>query len=344
MDNKQEIGKHFIYHLFFWMIAGTVWYYLRYQDYSTTSQAVWVTIIKTTDLAVMVYLVNYLLIPRLLYKRKYGWFFLSFISMIAISSLYKMYVISQVTSTPFMVSWEGNIKGGIYDNMIPHFFLVLAGMTFQLLFDYTRIQKRLTEVAKEKAEAELNFLKSQINPHFLFNSLNSVYFLIDKQNTAARDALHKFSEMLRYQLYEMKDQKIPIEKEINYLQDYIDLQRLRMEENCSVEFCVQENLKSFFIEPLLLIPLVENSFKHLSHFNNGKENAIRIDMSRKNGELDFYVGNSTEGKQVHRLKSDGGIGLNNVKRRLELLYPNRHKLHIIEQNDWFDVRLQIKIE
>ncbi|MEJ0106369.1 MAG: histidine kinase [Bacteroidota bacterium] len=95
------------------------------------------------------------------------------------------------------------------------------------MIDYARAQRRIGELAKEKAETELNFLKSQINPHFLFNSLNSVYFLIDKNNPGARQALHKFSDMLRYQIYECNGEKIPVEKEISYLQDYIDLQKLR---------------------------------------------------------------------------------------------------------------------
>src|SRR5205814_8669152 len=122
---------------------------------------------------------------------------------------------------------SGNLKARIYDNIIPHFFLVLTGAAFKLMTDYTRIQQRMVEMAKEKAEAELNFLKSQINPHFLFNSINSVYFLIDKNNVVAREALHKFSEMLRYQLYECRDDKIAVEKEISFLQDYVDLQKLR---------------------------------------------------------------------------------------------------------------------
>jgi two-component system LytT family sensor kinase len=324
-----------------WCTVALVWYYLRYQDYSTVDKALKVTLIKTVDLAIMIYVANYVLIPAFLYKKKYVLFVFCFIGMIVASSMYKMYLIGKVTNNPALLNFSGNIKGRVYDNVIPHFFLVIAGVAFKLLLDYTRVQKRLAEVAKEKAEAELNFLKSQINPHFLFNSLNAVYFLIDKQNTEARQALHKFSDMLRYQLYEVRDEKIPIEKELGYLQDYIALQRLRSD-NCSVHLDVEENMKSFFIEPLLLIPFVENSFKHLSHFN-GKKNEINIELSRKNGEMNFLVRNTTEGR--HRTPSaEGGIGLNNVKRRLELLYPMKHHLRISEQGGWFDVDLTIKID
>ena len=159
--------------------------------------------------------------------------------------------------------------------------------------DYTKMQQRMVEMAKEKAEAELNFLKSQINPHFLFNSFNSVYFLIDKNNTDARGALHKFSDMLRYQLYEMNGITVPVEKEIEYLKDYIDLQKLRKDENYAVEFNCSPAVKGFSIEPLLLIPFVENAFKHISHHKN-QLNFINLDLSMNNGAFHFTVENSKE--------------------------------------------------
>jgi two-component system LytT family sensor kinase len=351
MRLRQIILRYKLHHLLLWFFVAAIWYYLRYTDYSTTWQAVEVSLIKTIDLALMVYIANYIFIPKLLYKKQYVWFVVSYILMIAVSSVYKMYLIGKLTDNQALLNWGGDatqIKKRVYDNMIPHFFLVTAGVACKLVLDYTRIQKRLAEVAREKAEAELNFLKSQINPHFLFNSLNSVYFLIDKNNTDARQALHKFSEMLRYQLYEIKDEKIPIEKELSYLQDYIDLQKLRVNENYSVQLKIDDKMKNFSIEPLLLIPFVENSFKHLSHFNNGTKNEIWIELFKQNGEMKFSVRNTTEGKTSDQSNAGvieyKGIGLTNVKRRLELLYPHRHRLDICENDGWFDVQLKIKTD
>ena len=205
--------KYKLHHLIIWMLVFGLWFFLRYEDYSTEAKAFEVTLIKVTDLALMVYITNYLLIPKLLYNRKYAWFALAFVAMISISSVIKMNILGHVTNNPALLSLSGNLKARIYDNVIPHFFLVLSGAAFKLMMDYTKMQQHMVEMAKEKAEAELNFLKSQINPHFLFNSLNSVYFLIEKNNVEARGALHKFSAMLRYQLYEMNGDKIAIEKE-----------------------------------------------------------------------------------------------------------------------------------
>jgi two-component system, LytTR family, sensor kinase len=339
---KQTIFRYKLHHLPLWIIFGSVWYFLRYQDYSTPEKAITVTAIKIFDLALLIYISNYILVPKLLYRKRYVLFVLIFISMIAVSSIFKMQILGRVSHNQELINWTKNFKTRLYDNIIPHFFLVIAGVAMKLISDYFRMQKRLIEIAKEKAETELNFLKSQINPHFLFNSLNSVYFLIDKDNVEARRALLKFSDMLRYQLYEIKGEKIAIEKEIGYLKDYIGLQQLR-NDNCLVQFNVEEGMNSFFIEPLLLIPFVENSFKHLSHFVNGKKNEIQIDLSKKNDEMKFKIRNNTEGKQVHEFSNDGGIGLNNVKRRLELLYPQKHELNISEAEGWFDVQLKIKM-
>jgi two-component system, LytTR family, sensor kinase len=343
MAIRNFIVRYKLYHLFFWLVLFALWYYLRYQDYSTTQKALTVTFIKIVDLALLIYICNYILVPKLLYKKKYGWFAVAFISMIAISSVAKMFIIGNVINNPALLDLSGNWKSRVYDNVIPHFFLVTAGVAFKLLFDYTRLQKRLAEVAKEKAEAELNFLKSQINPHFLFNSLNSVYFLIDKENEQARKALHKFSDMLRYQLYECNGERIPVEKEISYLKDYVDLQQLRLNENTIVQFSCASDVKSFAIEPLLLIPFVENSFKHISHFSNGKQNCIQITIGRENGTFQFSVYNTTENKQASTIQQ-GGIGLVNVKKRLELLYPGEYSLNVEEKKEWFGVELNLSIK
>lgn len=341
MQNATFFIKYKLHHLFFWMMLFGLWYFLRYEDYAAEATAFKVTLIKVTDLALMVYVTNYILIPKLLYKRKYGWFAVAFVTMIIISSVGKMYILSHVINNPALRSFSGNLKTRIYDNVIPHFLLVLSGAAFKLMMDYTGMQQRMVEMAKEKAEAELNFLKSQINPHFLFNSINSVYFLIEKNNTVAREALHKFSGMLRYQLYEMNGDRIPVEKEIAYLEDYMDLQKLRKDENYAVEFNCSAGVKEFLIEPLLLVPFVENAFKHISHHKN-QLNFIQLQLDMNNGMFYFKVTNSKEaGEKTNNIHS--GIGLNNVQRRLELLYPGKHVLAIKDSDENFIVELQLKI-
>jgi two-component system, LytTR family, sensor kinase len=340
MQNRGLL-KYKVHHLFFWLLVFGVWYFLRYQDYDTPEKALAVTLIKVADLAFLVYVTNYVLLPKLFYRKKYAWFVISFVLMIVTSSILKMMLIGTVIHDVQMMTLSGNLKTRIYDNVIPHFFLVIAGAVVKLLFDYSRLQQLMAETAKEKAEAELNFLKSQINPHFLFNSLNAVYFLIDKSNTDARESLHKFSDMLRYQLYELKGDKIPVEREVNYLKDYVGLQKLRKEEHYKVEFESSPSVNSFSIQPLLLIPFVENAFKHISH-DNTRENFVRLSLDRLNGHFIFKVENSKDPKKS--VAGPGGIGLANVKRRLELLYPGNFTLNIQDGEEIYKVELKLKLD
>lgn len=327
-----------LYHVLFWLAVGAVWFYLRYQDYASPAKAAMVTCIKVVDLAAIIYLVNGLLVPKFLYTKKYAVFAGLFVGLVAFSSYVKRAALSLVIGD---VLRNVSIKEAVYNNFVTQFFLVLASIALKSAFDYIRLQKRMAEVAKEKAEAELGFLKAQINPHFLFNSLNAVYFLIDKKNVHAREALHKFSEMLRYQLYECGDNLIPIEKEIGFLKDYVDLQQLRLNDNSSIAFTASKEVAGFGIEPLLLIPFVENSFKHLSHFESGKKNEVQINLYRQNGTVHFSAYNTTEPKI--KKEKDGGIGLANVQRRLALLYPDKHELKVKESEGWFGVELSLAI-
>lgn len=340
MHNAAFFLRYKLHHLFFWMLVFGLWFFFRMDDYSRQSTAFRVTAIKVADLALLIYITNYLLIPKLLYKKKYGWFALAFIALVVTSSVIKMNILGRLTGNPLLYNWSADIKGRLYDNVIPHFFLVIAGAAVKLMFDYRDLQKRMAETAREKAEAELNFLKSQINPHFVFNSLNAVYFLINKDNSEARGALHKFSEMLRYQLYEMNGQKVPVEKEIKYLKDYMDMQQLRKDNKYAVHFFCPDSVKGFSIEPLLLIPLVENAFKHISHHTD-KMNYVEVNMGRENESFQFMVKNSKENQPTTEMH--GGIGLQNVKRRLELLYPGKHDLLVNETSGDFTVQLNIRL-
>ncbi|HTD94048.1 MAG TPA: histidine kinase, partial [Chitinophagaceae bacterium] len=317
--------RYKLHHLAGWLLLFAFWYFLRYEDYRVPGRAFLITLIKVIDLAILIYTTNYLFIPQLFYKKRYGWFALAFILLVVVSSTIKMNILGRIMDRPDLYSLSGDLKRKIYDNMIPHFFLGIAGAAIKVMIDYTRLQKRLAEIATEKAAAELKFLKSQINPHFLFNSLNSVYFLIDRNNTVARESLHKFSDMLRYQLYEMNGERIPVEREISYLQDYVSLQQLRKDEKYTVSFECAPGVSNFSLEPLLLIPFVENAFKHVSSHVD-KLNFVKIALARNDGEFVFTTENSTGPDKATDPHS--GIGLTNVRRRLELLYPGKFDLDV----------------
>lgn len=216
-------------------------------------------------------------------------------------------------------------------------------LSFRFLRDKLQTQVQLENLEKEKINAELSFLKAQINPHFLFNSLNNILFQIDKSNQNARETLLKFSDMLRYQLYECTSEKIEIEKELKYIINYIEIQMLRRSDKYHCKFNASDRVRNFDIAPLLLIPFIENAFKHVSHHANRK-NSIRIEMDYQKGEFIFIMDNDKDNTPAIAINENKGIGITNVKRRLDLLYENKHELEIINGENQFSVMLKLKVD
>jgi len=204
-------------------------------------------------------------------------------------------------------------------------------------------RKKEREVAllrAEKFDTELKLLKSQINPHFLFNALNNIYSLTVTKSAMAPDMLLKLSSMLRYVLYEGSEDKVPLSSEVKYIKDYIDLQRLKDEEILNIEFTHTEEL-NFWVHPMLLIPFVENAFKH-SKVEDLIDGWIKIDLRLEDGEkMSFSVENSVP--KAVETDQTGGIGIENVRRRLELLYPGRYLLTIEKTEGSFHVLLELPL-
>jgi LytS/YehU family sensor histidine kinase len=211
----------------------------------------------------------------------------------------------------------------------------------KLIIDRFRFQHYVDELAKQKETAELKFLNAQFNPHFLFNSINSIYGEIDKHNAVARNMLLSFSDMLRYQLYECNSQHIAVEKELNYIKNYVALQRVRKGENLTINLTICNDVKGFQIAPLLFIVFIENAFKHVSSYEE-KENKIDISFQRENGSLVFSSCNTRE---INNSSVDEyrGIGIDNARQRLLLLYPEKHELKIAHDMDSYSVLLKLQV-
>ena len=236
---------------------------------------------------------------------------------------------------------------------VSYFGLALITMVLLLLYVRFKYIKKQKEVIiesqkalverkhKEIIQTELDYLKAQINPHFLFNALNTIYFKINKTNTNAREALLGFSEILRYQLYECNFDKVLIDKEIKYLQDYIHLQLLRRSENCRHNITISETVVNFEIAPLILVNFVENAFKHL-RTNKELINEITVVMDKIGDTFIFEVTNDKNPDETIN-KEANGIGLQNVKRRLDLIYGDNYKMEIENTPDKYKVSLHIRI-
>lgn len=332
-----------LFHPVFWTLFFVGWYLFRVDDFPNQLVAVKITLVKVLVLASLVYFTNFLLIPFLLYAKKYWLFGLTYTGVILGAGICKIYFIMQLLQPYYRSDLEvfSSFKSRFYDNIIPLFLLVSTGAAAKLVSDYIISQKKLAAISQEKAETELQYLKSQINPHFVFNTLNAIYFQIDKSNPEARQTLLQFADLLRYQLYECNAASISIEKEMAYLNDYIRLQQKRRDENYTVTFERSCMVKEFSIVPLLLIPFVENAFKHISHFTH-KTNSVYITADKKDSQFMFTVINTRDDQPTNELNT-GGIGLKNVQRRLDLLYPAKYTLDIHKDCDIYKVQLQVMV-
>ena len=218
-------------------------------------------------------------------------------------------------------------------------FFVCVYVLYAIIFYFIRYayyrESQQKELLMQNRNAELMFLRSQLNPHFLFNSLNNIYSLVYANSRQALPAIAGLSELLRYMLYHT-DEKVPLEKELEYIRKYISLQKLRYEHNIHAEMYVTGSAEGILIAPLVLIPFIENAFKHgdFSENNQGLVITIQIDEHK----LAVFCMNK---KGNHQKDTAGGIGLENVKRRLQLLYPGKHILRIDNQSDLFAVNLEL---
>jgi len=225
-------------------------------------------------------------------------------------------------------------------NIIFHILYTIAGFYYIIILEYNKSEKIRQSLVEETYKTELKYLKAQLNPHFLFNGINSVYHLIGKNNTLAKDTLLQFSELLRYQLYESSTH-ILLEKELNYVSKYIKIEKTRRGSDIQLQYKVEFENPKIKIAPLLLIPFIENAFKHCSNHEDDLMNTISINLKETEGKLTLNIKNSFD--DLNPKKAAGGIGLNNVKRRLAILYPDTHQLDIRRENAYFFVDLVMYI-
>lgn len=219
-------------------------------------------------------------------------------------------------------------------------FYAAIGTSYRLISDRMKEDEQVKEQENERLKSELSFLRSQISPHFMFNVLNSVVSLSRRKPEMVEPVVVKLSELMRYMIYETNDSIVPISKELVYLESYIDLQKIRFGDDIQIDFKHELGPKSSHIEPMLLIPFVENAFKHGVGFIENP--TIDIELKDSTSELFFSVANK-KGTAMNETKDESsGIGLTNVKRRLELLYPTNHQLEVNDTGSDFIITLTIQ--
>ncbi len=345
-----DIYRHrFLWHSLFWicyLLFYTISSSSYYDSYSFFRMLKQFLISMPVDM-IAAYFTVYFLMPRFLYRQKH----LLFVSIFIVSA-FAMILLQRLTlfyvTYPIFYPSESPQISLFKINYVFSFFNIYAIVgifaSIKLLKVWLKNQKKSRKLEKEKLEAELKFLKAQIHPHFLFNTLNNLYALTIDKSDLAPEVVIKLSDLLDYMLYECNASKILLEKEIKLLNDYLELEKIRYGNDLKIDFQITGSIKGKMIAPLLLLPFLENSFKHgLSSIIDNVWISIKLSMS--NNVLNLRIENS---KSSGTNKKDGsfveGIGLKNVRRRLDLIYPEKYELDINDEGDVFIIDLTIELE
>lgn len=268
-------------------------------------------------------------------KRYWIYIILQFVVLFFISILTNLCFNFLVKDSPY------DVVNFFVFNTFTYFFILAASTAYRMILDKIKADKLKRERENENLKTELSFLRSQVSPHFMFNVLNNMVALARKQSDQLEPSLIKLSSLMRYMLYETDDNKVLLEKEADYLKSYIDLQKLRFGKNVQVNVDIEDIDGGYEIEPMLLIPFVENAFKHGTGLIEHAQ--IDIELAVKNNMLHFSARNKYNEKSDEVKDKTSGIGLTNVKRRLNLLYGDNHSLLINRKDNWFTVSLQLNL-
>jgi len=335
--------KKTLYNILLWIGLYFLWVVVFQKRAFAFSRTMTIQFCYLLFIAGNYYFNVYYNVPLFLYRKKYVAFGLLFLAGIVAASVLRVPVATYLNKHYFA---PGKPPPGFselfFNSFINIFIWTICLVAAKLIIDRIRFQNYIEVIEKEKMKNELDFLKAQFNPHFLFNSINSIYGNINKTNSTAREMLLTFSEMLRYQLYECNTGTISIEKEISYIRNYVSLQQIRKPENLSIQLEISDEVRGITVAPLVFIAFIENSFKYVSNYDD-KLNEVRISLALSNKQLFFKTLNTKEKMNGRKAIDHGGIGIANVKRRLELLYPGKHALAIQNTERSFEVTLNLEV-
>lgn len=310
-----------------WLIPPLINFLVSF-DQKSTLDILWGNGEFLAPLALIYFLNYFLLVPFLLLRRRKGWFggvnFL-FVLLNVCRVFYPLPVLPDTMRVGLYM--------GIFAVLLINVLVVISAVGARYAIRWNEMQITLKEEKQRNAEAELAWLKNQLNPHFLFNTLNNISSLVQIDQDTAQESIGQLSDLLRYTLYESNHELVPVEGEIEFMNNYIELMRLRCNELATVEVDLRIPIKPMRIVPLLFISLIENAFKH--GVNSRKSSFVRIRFKAEGDDLVFTCENSDHPKpDVNR--SGSGIGLENLRRRLDLAYPGRYRYdQELRENSYF---------
>ncbi len=342
LSKKQRISLHVLY----WLLAGLFLVMFFWPTHEFPDLALFLVAIILPQTISVTYAINYILIPRLLFRKAYFLFGYTLLGTVVFSvwinilSLALLLIWADMSIVPTVRDFAVLLAG----NYIIIFFAVIIHLVFSSFKDQLekeRLAKQQLETELKLNQAQNELLKSQIHPHFLFNTLNNLYGLCLSGSEKTCDTILKISELLDHMLYKCDKEIVSLESEIKFIENYLALEEIRADKRLSVFFEVKNKSESAFVPPLLLFPFIENAFKHSAKYNTGAR-TIKIFLMAEKQELLLTVNNNFV-DQEDSLKKSGGLGLQNVQKRLDTIFGNDYNLKINKEGNEFDVSLSIPI-
>ncbi len=332
------------YHFLFW----SVYFVFNFFRFATINNDYWYSLksnlVEFPLNIIITYFTIYYLIPQYILKKKYLKFVVLFTFSLALFYFIRTGLNYILVTESIWPEAQGNQEPftliHIIESMIGTIYVVALVSAIKLTYDWANEKKRNDDLQRVQLETELNFLKSQIQPHFFFNTLNNLYALVIRQSPNAANVVMKLSEIMQYVLYEVKEPRISLMKSINYLYSYLELEKLRYGERVKSDISIEGNIDDIEVPPLLFLPFLENCFKHGT--KHQEDIKVGIDFVVKDNFLYFTVTNNFA--QTDNKKPKHGIGIENVKRRLQLLYGSSYSLKTKAKGNIYSVNLKLPLD
>jgi len=337
-QNLRKVFTHFI----LWVVLICLPFYFTSKtlmDFHPTkdSHALIHFAISNLLLIIVFYLNYYVLIPKLLFPKKYVFYILICIALFFFLLESSRWIVDIFTVRREILRPDENaikIFPMLFSNSILMFILIFVSSIA------LRMNNRLKHIENFKYNSQLSYLKSQIHPHFLFNTLNSIYAVTISKAPEAADMVEKLADMMRFTLKESQNDYVSLQKEVDYVHNYIQLQKVRLDKNVKLEFQLKGKIKNQQIAPLLLIPFIENAFKY--GVNSEQDSSIMIQITIMDDQLNVWIRNNKVISDITMIEKNG-VGIENTMKRLKLIYPNKHQCVISETEQEYSVSLMIKL-
>jgi len=338
--NKNQSLNRIFLDILFWLFS----YFIFAQIFKISNKVTQIDYIFSglfhVSLFFGVYINIGLLMPNLFGKKKYLIYSIALVATISLSTIINLITFNWLADIVFpdfyFVSHFDFFEIGTF--IVIYILITTLLKLSQSWFELQEVNKRITRIEKENIKSELNALKAQINPHFLFNSLNVIYSQAIKKSNKTPDAIIQLSDILRYVIYDSTKDKVSIKTEIKLIEDYIELQKFRVDTTSSIKFEHKVQNEDCNITPMLLLPLVENSFKHGIKGELG-HTFVAIKLEANNNNILFEIENNKGIGEIVENDGNSGIGIANIRQRLNLLYTSKHKFEIEESTTTFKVKM-----